>query len=366
MKRIIPGKLITIPMILLLLLFSTGCEEGRDANETAVREITRPRHVKTTTVALRDVQPSVQTTGTLVPRRHTELHALVDGKIERLPVDIGERVKKGQLLFKTRTIDYRLTLQQAEANLARARVVVKDRKREKDRMQNLFKGGSATEQLRDRAVTAYEEAEAVLRQAQAVRDTARQSLFDCTVTAPYGGVVTAKYLEEGEYVKKGARVLEIIDLTILNAEMNLPERYAGEIVPGLSVTLSFSSRSDSVTGKIMAVNPKVDTLNRTFLVKTAVDNRDGKLQAGLFFSARFRLPLRKDQLTIPIAALSRDEGRSIVWIIKDGKAYSREVREGGYLDGWVWITDGLSPGDTVITEGAGGLIEGTPVVVANP
>jgi len=65
----------------------------------------------------------------------------------------------------------------------------------------------------------------------------------------------------------------------------------------------------------------------------AVDNRDGKLQAGLFCSASFKLPLIKDQMTIPTAALSRDEGRSTVWIVENGKAHLRNVSEGGSLDG---------------------------------
>lgn len=357
-------KVIAIPMIMIFLLFSNGCDKEKDSGKSTVIEKTGPHSVKTVTVALRDVQPSVQATGTLIPQRYAKLHALVDGKIEKLPVDIGEPVRKGQVLFQTRIVDYRLALQQAEANLSRTRVLVKDRKREKNRMQNLFEAGSATEQMRDQAITAYEEAEATLKQAQAARETARQFLNDCTVTAPYNGVVTARYIEKGEYVKKGIQVAEIMDLTILNAEMELPERYAGKVPSGLPIFLSFSTRPESITGKIVAVNPKVDTLNRTFLVKVAVGNRDGKLQAGLFCSANFKLPLIKDQMTIPTAALSRDEGRSTVWIIENGKAHMRNVREGGSLDGWVWILDGLKPGDKVVTEGAGGLTEGAKVAIS--
>ncbi len=361
MKRMTLWKVIAIPMIMIFLLFGSGCDKDKDAGKTTVIEKTGPHSVKTVTVVLKDVQPSVQATGTLVPRRYTKLHSLLDGQIEKLPVDIGEPVRKGQLLFQTRTVDYRLELQQAEANLSRARVLFKDKLREKIRMQNLFEAGSATEQMRDQSITGYEEAEATLKQAQAARETARQSLSDCTVTAPYDSVVTARYIEEGEYTKIGIKVVEIMDLTILNAEMELPQRYAGKIPSGLPISLSFSTRSESITGKIVAVNPKVDTLNRTFLVKVAVDNRDGKLQAGLFCSASFKLPLIKDQMTIPTAALSRDEGRSTVWIVESGKAHLRNVREGGSLNGWVWILDGLKQGDKVVTEGAGGLTEGAEV-----
>lgn len=363
MQHSTPWKLNIFLIIPLFLLFFTGCGNDSDAVNTTVSKTTGPRTVKTATVILKDVQPSAQATGTLVPRHHAELHSLVDGKIEKLPVDIGDKVAKGQLLFRIRTVNYHLALQQAEANFARAQVIVKDRKREKERMQNLIEAGSATEQMRDQAITAYEEAQAAFRQAQAARDTARQFLTDCTITAPYDGVVTARFLEEGEYVKKGNKVLEIMDITVLNAELELPERYAGEIAIGLPVTISFSSHLDSITGDVVAVNPKVDMLNRTFLVKVAVNNRDGKLHAGLFCSASFKLPLKKDQMAIPSVALSRDQGRSTVWVVEDGKAYSRKVREGGSLNGWAWILDGLKSGDVVVTEGSGGLIEGNSVIV---
>ena len=121
MQHITTRKLTAILIILFLFLFFIGCEKDRKAGETAVRETTGPRSVKTATVTVRDIQPSAQATGTMVPRRHSELHALVDGQTERLPVDIGERVKKGQLLYQIRTVDHRLALQQAERYIPEAR-----------------------------------------------------------------------------------------------------------------------------------------------------------------------------------------------------------------------------------------------------
>ncbi|MBT8490380.1 MAG: efflux RND transporter periplasmic adaptor subunit, partial [Deltaproteobacteria bacterium] len=284
---------------------------------------------------------------------------------ESLPVDIGDRLKKGHILFRIREVDYELAYRQAEANLTRAAVILKDRKREKKRMQNLFKAGSATQQAWDRAITAYEEAEAALSLAQVARDITRQSLTDCTIRAPYDCVVTARFIEQGEYAKKGNTIVEIMDLTVLNAELELPERYAGKIVKGLVVRLTVNSGSGPVMGEIVAVNPKIDQTSRTFLIKVAVDNRDGKLQSGLFCSALFRLPPQRGQTAIPKAALSKDEGRSTVWIVKNGKVFKKIIRTGDAIGDWVPILDGLQPGDMVVVEGAGGLLEGVQVVVIN-
>jgi membrane fusion protein (multidrug efflux system) len=354
MQHISYGKALLIIFTVILL---SGWAANGNAQETTVKKAEGTQKVKTTSVELRDFQPIIQATGTLVPSRHTDVYALAGGKVEKLPVDIGDNVSKGDLLFMIRTVDYRLALQQAEANLARAEVMVRDRKREKERIENLFEAGSATQQMRDQTITAHEETEAALAQAVAARDIARQALHDCTALAPYDAVITARYLEEGEFIGKGKKVLEI------NAEMELPERYAGTVTQGLPVDLSFNYRPESVVGTVVAVNPKLNPANRTFLVKVAVDNREGALQAGLFCSGRFKLPVKEKQMAIPAEALIRDEGRSVVWIIKDDKAYKRVVKEGTFFNGFVWILEGLNPEDTVITEGSGGLTEEKPVTI---
>jgi len=357
------GRYSTALLIIFILVLLSGWTTTGNSQERTVKETAETQEVTAAPVELRDFQPVIKTTGTLVPRRHTDVYALAGGKVEKLPVDIGDRVSKGDLLFMIRTIDYRLALQQAKANLARAGVMVRDRTRERERIKNLFEAGSATQQMYDQTITAYEDAEASLAQAVAARDIARQALQDCTVSAPYDGSITARYLEEGEFIGKGHKVLEIMDLSVLNAEMELPERYAGAVMNGLPVDLSFNYRSDTVSGTIVAVNPKLNPSNRTFLVKVAVDNREGALQAGLFCSGRFKLPTKEKQMAVPSEALIRDEGRSIVWIIKAGKAYKRAVKEGSFFNGFVWILEGLNPEDTVITKGSGGLIEGKPVTI---
>src|SRR5262249_31231987 len=151
-----------------------------------------PQSVRAAAVALRDFRPTLTSTGTLVPERQLEMKALVEGRIESLPVDIGARVPQGSVVFEIRTADYRNAEQQPEAAVARARVVLQDRQREKVRMEGLFKEGSATEQMRDQASTAAEETQATLRESEARLAIARQALEDATARAPYPAVVTAR------------------------------------------------------------------------------------------------------------------------------------------------------------------------------
>jgi RND family efflux transporter MFP subunit len=347
----------------MLALTLHGCSDVETAAESQDSTALGPRPVKVAQVERRDFRPTVKTTGTLVPRRHAELPALVGGKIARLPVDVGSLVRRGDLLFEVRTVDYELALQRAEATLAGAEVAVEAAHRERERLDNLFDEGSATDQMRDLAVTDHDSALAAMEQARAARDQAEQALRDCTVRAPHDGVVTARYREPGEFIARGDPVIEIMDVSLLHAELELPERYAGLIPPGSSVSLGLQHRGTGIEGEVSTVNPKIETSTRTFMVKVDVDNSDGSLQAGLFCSASFPLPPQLDQLAVRVDALVRDEGRTTVWIVEDGVVASREITEGPALDGWILVRSGLEEGDLVVVEGGGGLIEGGEVVV---
>jgi membrane fusion protein, multidrug efflux system len=354
----------SLPFIVLTAAVAlTGCGGARSSapEDSSAAGALGPRKVRTAPAVLRDFQPTLLATGTLVPRRRADVRALVDGRLDSVPVDIGTRVRQGQLLFEVRTVDYRIALQQAEANLARAEATVRDREREMARMEGLLGEGSATQQMRDQAETALAEAGAFLKQAAAARDMARQALEDATTASPYDGVVTARYLQRGEFVGRGDPVVEIMDLSTLDAEMEIPERYAGELAVGIPAELTVRSLRQPVEGKVTAVNPKVDVLTRTFRIKVGVDNRDGRLQAGLFVSAGFRLAVQTAQVAVPAEALIRDEGRTTVWVVEAGVARQRRVTEGANLNGFVQILDGVREGETVIVSGMGGLVEGAEV-----
>lgn len=366
-----------VPILLLTALAAAGCgrktgagPEAGGAPDTAAgtataatTEALAPREVELVVAARRDFRPTLEATGTLRAVREAEMRALSEGQLEAVPVDVGSRVAAGQTVFQVRPTEYRLELQQAEAAVVSAQVALKDARRERERMEGLAREGSATGQMLDQAVTAAERAEAALGEAQARRDAARQRLADTTGAAPYGGVITARMLQRGEFVARGAPVVKIADLSTLHGEFEVPERLAGTLAPGMKASLAVRTAGEPLQGTIVAVNPSIDSTNRTFLVKVAVPNPELQLQAGLFATARFELPARLGVLAVPLAAVTRDEGRSYVWIVDGGRARTLPIRE-GLADGeWVEVVEGLDPGQGVVTTGAGGLVAGAQVAV---
>jgi len=204
---------------------------------------------------------------------------------------------------------------------------------------------------------------AALNQTQAAKNTALQALKDTTAYAPYDGAVTDRFMEVGEFIGRGDPVLEIMDLTILNAEIDIPERYAGQLTISNKVDVHVTAVNKTYEGTITAINPKIDTSSRTFLIKIAVLNHSLELQAGLFCTVNINLAKQMNRLAIPNKAIIRDEGRSTVWIIENTEAWSRIIKEGTSVDGHILVLDGLDISDQVVVEGFGGLKEGSEVVV---
>ncbi len=361
----------TYSVVLTLIVMATvtavfsGCS-GDTAQPDAQKVRSETRAVVEVDVAeveLIDHRPVIRSTCTLVAERRIMFSALAAGNIEKLPVTIGERVREGELLFQTRTTDYRLAVTQAEANVNRAEAAMNNRLREKNRAENLYKAGSVTEQHLDQAVFALDEARASLKQAEAALAIARQALDDCTVTAPFNGVVTGRYIEEDEYRVPGDPVIEVMDLNTLESDIQIPERYAGRTAEGQPVTLTFEDRFDARETSVETVNPKIDLGTRTFSLKIRVDNTAQQLPSGLFARAEIHLPVMESVQAVPVAAVLRDEGSTFVWKVEDGKAHKTSIREVGRTEEHIITQNTLKPGDKLVVSGMGGLTEGVQVEV---
>lgn len=361
--------------VILLVFFSgltaglTGCsgsDTQNDANTVSEKMSTFRKdtaEVRVAEVQLRNFERSFTANGTLVPKQKATLRILVGGQVINVFVDISDQVHSGDLLLQIRKSDYEQALAQSEANLARARAAYNNAEREMKRIKNLYEIGSTTEQARDQAVTRYEEAQANLKQAEAAYQTAKQNLEDSSIVSPFNGVITERYFDANEYARSGDDVFEIMDLSVMDAEIQVPEVYLGSLTKGLDVDLSFKSNYEDVKGRIVAVNPKVDRSTRTFKIKVRVQNPEMRLPAGLFVTGAFNLPDATDQLAVPREAVESREGETIVWVIKKGKAHRRVVSEGPSNENWVMISGGLQLGEVVAVEGLGVLINDYPVKI---
>jgi multidrug efflux pump subunit AcrA (membrane-fusion protein) len=412
MNRLLILLLVTIVPWAAISCTNSAPAEGAGATKEAAL---RAKEVGVVQASRRDFEQALNSTGSLIPVETARIRALEQGPIVQVSVDIGDRVRAGQVLFRIRPIDAENALRSAEAQkataeatlrdleawrrpeevdvlqaqLERARVEARRLSNEKDRAATLLERGAISKSQWDQALTAAESAEAAQRvaeeqlriakagptreqvdvarsrveEAAARLQESRQRLSDTVIEAPYSGFITGRFLEEGDFVLKGQEVVEISDTSHLEAEMNIPERYSGSLRVGLSVDVRIESVRASRQGKVVAVNESIDQKTRTFLVKVAVENLDNLIKAGAFCTGRYDLPPIENAIAVPANALLTREGQTFVWVAQDGTAHQVDVVVGERMDGWIEIVSGLTGSEQVVIEGAGALSRGDAVQI---
>lgn len=348
-----------------------------------------PVHVATVQVG--SVTNAIKLTGSLEAIRTVDVRPKIAGRLERLAFDDGTPVLEGLAVTNQQVIavlDHRdIIAQLAQARAAvetartaveTAKVVLKDRDRERKRMEKLFAEGSTTEQQRDLAVTEYEQAvtglaqaEAQLVQAKTAVDVVEVTLTEAFIHAPMDGVVSAKYADPGAMVDASTRIVQVIPMDELKFLIAIPGPYLHLLTVGETVVSVYSDAVPERTfmGVIARIHPAVDPVTRTATIEVRLKNEKNDadewlLRPGLYAEGRIILTVKQNAVMLPADVALRRGTRFLAFVVKDGKAETREltvgVRDGNTLE----IMDGLSAGEQVVIMGQHRLTDGIDVNVA--
>jgi membrane fusion protein (multidrug efflux system) len=280
------------------------------------------------------------------------------------PVDVGVAVKEGEVIAVINHDIYLAQLAECQAALEAGKVALADAEREKKRMVALYEGGSATEQNKDKAVTAADLAAAQLKQAQAALDMAKVTLDKATIKSPINGVVAQKYVDQGNMAGPSTPLVRIVQIDTLKVTGGVSERYLPQLVSGKTpVNIKTDAYpQDEFEGMVYKVGVAVDPVTRTGEVEIRVPNQDRRLNPGMF--ARMTIVLsQKECVVVPDSALIREYDNEYVFVVDGGKALRRRLKLGLSQGQYHEVLDGLSAGDMVITHGQTLLKDGQMVEV---
>jgi multidrug efflux pump subunit AcrA (membrane-fusion protein) len=394
-------------LLLFLLPLLVAC--SREAPGTvAATGAAAERRIATTVAPAegREVQRSVQIVGTLAADQEVTLANEVPATVAAILVDLGDRVRAGQLLLKLDDREARLEVERAaatlqasrealertrqvlestRANLERQRAVLADAKLNLQRFQGLFAEGAVSASQRDGAQMQYDVAVASLasaeaqvesdraavknaganvEQAGAALDLARKRLRDTDVSSPIDGVVRKRFVNLGETFKEKTPLLALVATAALKLQGDVPERFAPQIAPGHAVQVSVEAYPDQVfPGRITRVSPAVDVESRSFSVEASVPNPRGLLKPGFFAKVSILVARDRNVPFVPEEAVAAFAGIVKVYVISGGVAEERRVRIGQRVDGRIEILEGLRVGESVATSNLGQLATGTAVTV---
>ncbi len=225
----------------------------------------------------------IAATGEFVSPVRSELSARVTGRVEKVFVDEGSRVSKGQPLLELETEYVRLNLQRAEADAARAKAMRDDASRDLERKKGLLASNSIPQATFDRSQTNFDQANAAYASAQAQVALLRQQLADSVVRSPIDGVVAAKRTDVGQRLSDNTVAIIVAQTSPLKLRFRVPERYLASVHKGQPVKANVDPYPGQVfEGRVTVVGGVIDPATRSLLVESEFPNRDGKLRPGMF------------------------------------------------------------------------------------
>jgi RND family efflux transporter MFP subunit len=243
-------------------------------------------------------------TGTLHPRAEAELGPKASGTLVEIKVEEGDRVKKGQVLFRLDASQNAIMVTQARAQLSSAEVQLASADLELKRTKELLGRGSVAQATFDQAQARYDAAKAGVEQARASVAGAQRSFGDAVVKSPIDGVVTARMKSVGETVTMvpPTTVLIVQDVSRLELRARLPERALSRLVLGAQIRVSFPAIGKSIDVAVTRINPALDPRTRTVEVIADIANGDGSLKPGMLAEINFTPAGAGDKAPIAEAA----------------------------------------------------------------
>lgn len=297
----------------------------------------------------------------------TPIYARTDGYLKRWLVDIGSKVKAGQLLAEIETPEVDQQLKQMEAAEAQAQANLDLARTTAERWNNLLKFDGVSKQEADQNMAAYKARQADLEAAIANVGRLKYMQSFQKVVAPFDGIITARNIDVGALISAGTtKELFRLDQTeILRVYVNVPELSSLSMVSGVPAELRVAEFPNRIfSGKVVRTAGAILPASRTLLIEVQVPNPKGELLPGTFGEVRFKITLPQEPLIIPSnTLLFRAKGTQVALVDKKQTVHLQSVSLGRDFGTSVEVISGLTESDSIIVNPSDSVSEGTSVIM---
>ena len=334
-----------IPLVFITsVLCLSGCGPKLEVSGSDSTKLS-PASVRVQTAERKPRPVFEEVAGTVRAKRQAILEAKVSGRIDRLPVVLGQRLKSGELVLRLDAAELNARLEQANASLEQS-------ERDWKRVSTLFGQQAVTR-------GEYDAAQARHRLVQGAAAEAQAMLSYLDLTAPFDGVVAKKWAEVGDLAAPGKPLLSVEDSSALQLETDLPETLSARVQQGARLGIRVDGLTDLLIGSVAEIAPTVDTLSRTLRVKVDLPAHAG-LTSGQF--ARLLVPVgENNRLSVPASAVLERGQLEILFVVAKQRAHLHLIKTGQRVGDEVEVLSGLQADDMVVTVGATQLTDGQPV-----
>jgi RND family efflux transporter MFP subunit len=308
--------------------------------------------------------------GNVQPFITSPIYARTNGYLRKWYVDIGGRVKQGQLLAVIETPEVDQQLQQARSNLLTAQANLELAAITKSRYQGLLKSKAVAQQDVDNAVGTYNANKAIVEADQAAVDQYTALVSFEKVYAPFDGVVTARNTDIGDLINSGSGggvktdLFHVAQPGKLRVYVNVPEEYSQGVKVGMTADLSLAEfPGRRFSGKLVRTADAITVTTRTLLIEIDVDNPTGTLLTGSYAEVHLAVASQASTFLLPVNTLIfRSEGLRVA-LVKDGKVTLTAVTPGHDFGNQIEIVSGLKLDDQVIINPPDSIVTGQQVQI---
>lgn len=305
--------------------------------------------VQVAAVTRRNISSFIETNGTLEAENEVDLVGRISAPVVELAAEEGMTVRKGQVLAR---LDDNELLAQLEID----RVNLNEAKRASERAQSLRDSELISSEDYDAALTNLESAQARV-------DADRIELGYTRITAPFDGVIVARYVHFAQQVSPNTQLFRISNFDPLLCPIRVPERELPRLRTGQAAYLEVEAwPEERFAARVLRISPVVEAATGTVKVTLEVRSQD-RLRPGMFARAFVETDTRQNVLVIPRAALALESLGDAVYVVENGVAARRDVSLGFQEGDSVEVVEGLAEDEPVVVVGQDGLTDGTPVQI---
>ncbi len=337
-------------ILVVVVLVGLGIWRGgqiwleRKATKT---ELPRPTVVVQTAQKV-NKENSLSYTGNVQALNEAVVSSKVGGRVTRILVDNGMRIKAGQPLAVLDNTDYAMALSASQATLKKAEVQETTVRSNYDRIKVLYEQGAVAEKDMEELEAALAVAEADLESARVGVANAEEAFNNTTIIAPINGLVANRNVMLGQMVAPGTPLMLVQDMDTVWVTINIEQKKCDVMKPGLPALINVEGSKTELKGTVKIINPAANIAARVFETRIKVDNSEHLLKTGMFVRVKIFVGSDKEVLAVPQNALISKDGLFFLFTVDKDKISRQQVTVGDVFNQMVEVKSGLKVGQQVV------------------
>lgn len=312
-----------------------------------------PATVEVQTVKASSLDRTIEAVGSLISNESVILTPEIAGRVTEISFEEGREVKQGDVLIRLDDSIYKAQLAQAKAALGLS--------------QSNYQRAEELNRKKIGAVSVVQETLAKRNADTAAVDLAQAQLDKTVIRAPFDGIIGLRQISTGDYVTAGQALVNLESIDPLKVNFKISEIYLSSLKTGQAINVlidAFPGREFS--GEVYAIDPLIETAGRMVSLRARLPNPEQIMRPGLFARVKLVVERKEGAMMIDEQALNPQGNEQFVYKVVDGKAVTTKIKIGQRRAGRVEVTEGLKPGDVIVTAGQMKIRPDAPVKIVEP